>query len=97
MVSLWQKRIEEQFIHSSHFLCGLCSFIPQVAMHLFLEYKLLEEAQRCQARQFSFQMSALQSSILSQMTILHLIFCRFASQQLQHLLDFRQATTATPV
>ncbi len=38
-------------MHSLHFLCGLCSFITQVAMCLFQEYKIFA-AQRCQARQF---------------------------------------------
>ncbi len=42
------KMNQRTFLHSSCFLCGLCSFIPQVAMHLFLEYKLLKEAQRHQ-------------------------------------------------
>jgi hypothetical protein len=72
MTSLWQKQIEEQFIYSSHFLYGLCSFIPQVAMHLFLEYKLLKEAQRRQARQFHFQMMPprISSSFLSLTTAL---------------------------
>jgi hypothetical protein len=74
MASLWQNQIKEQFIHSSRFFCGLCSFIPQVAMHLFLEYKLLKEAQRHQARQFYFQMTAMRisSSFLSLTTALQL-------------------------
>ncbi len=43
MASLWQKQIKEQFLHSLCFLCGLCPFIPQVAMHLFLKYNLLKK------------------------------------------------------
>jgi hypothetical protein len=74
MASLWQKQIEEQLMHSWCFLCGLSSFIPQDAMHLFLEYKLLREAQRHQARQVYFQMTALHisSNFLSLTTALQL-------------------------
>jgi hypothetical protein len=43
--SLWQKGIKEQFIYSLRFLYGSCSFIQQVAMHLFFKYNLLKEAQ----------------------------------------------------
>jgi hypothetical protein len=74
MASLWQKQIEEQFLHSFRFLYGLCPFIQQVAMHLFSEYKLLEEAQRRQARQFHYRMTVMciSSSFLSLTTALQL-------------------------
>ncbi len=99
MASLWQKRIKEQFIHSTPFLCGSCFFIPHVAMHLFLEYKLLKEAQRHQARQFNYQTTALQLQLQASCSFQMMGLCilsTFTSQQMQQILLLDSGFTMTP-
>ncbi len=88
--------ISQQYFHSSRFLCGLCPFIPQVTMHLFLEYTVLKTpSKRIQLTINTLQLK-LQFSCSFHMTAL-CILSSFTSQRLKHQLDNRQTIIATPL